>query len=122
MRRSCWNAASCDPEGWYRDARLEMSVDFRALTEPHYAATGTRGHFEQTGEVTGAITIGGTTTRVSGYGVRDKSWGPRDWGAAAPAQSDRRLDETVRAVAVRQLVLDELRRGARARRFVWPRR
>ena len=76
------------PEGWYRDAKLDMSVDFRAMTEPHYAAMGaaaTRGHFEQTGLVRGAITIGGRTTQVSGYGVRDKSWGPRDWGAAAPA-------------------------------------
>ena len=75
------------PEGWYRDATLEMTVEFRALTEPHYAATGSRGHFEQTGEVRGEIAIGGRATRVSGYGVRDKSWGPRDWGAAAPAQS-----------------------------------
>ena len=80
------------PDGWYRDATLSMSVDFRALTEPHYAAmgsatgaSGARGHFEQTGQVKGAITIGGQTTRVSGYGVRDKSWGPRDWGASAPA-------------------------------------
>ena len=75
------------PGGWYRDATLEMTVEFRALTEPHYAATGSRGHFEQTGEVRGEIAIGGRATRVSGYGVRDKSWGPRDWGAAAPAQS-----------------------------------
>jgi len=75
------------PEGWYRDATLTMSVDFRALTEPHYApmGTGSRGHFEQTGQVRGAITIGGQTTQVAGFGVRDKSWGPRDWGAAAPA-------------------------------------
>jgi hypothetical protein len=74
------------PEGWYRDAQLDMSVDFRALTEPHYAASGSRGHFEQTGEVRGEISIGGRTTQVTGFGVRDKSWGPRDWGAAAPAQ------------------------------------
>jgi len=71
------------PAGWYRDAKLEMAVDFKALTEPHYAAGGTRGHFEQTGEVRGAVTIDGHTTQVHGFGVRDKSWGPRDWGAAA---------------------------------------
>jgi hypothetical protein len=75
------------PEGWYRDAKLDMAVDFRALTDPHYAATGTRGHFEQTGQVRGEITIGGRTTHASGYGVRDKSWGPRDWGAAAPGKT-----------------------------------
>ena len=75
------------PEGWYRDARLEMTVDFRALTEPHYAATGSRGHFEQTGEVRGVDHDRRTHHAcVAGYGVRDKSWGPRDWGAAAPAQ------------------------------------
>jgi len=75
------------PQGWYRDAQLEMSVDFAATSAPHYAASGSRGHFEQTGQVRGAITIGGRTTQVSGFGVRDKSWGPRDWGAAAPAQA-----------------------------------
>jgi hypothetical protein len=73
------------PAGWYREAHLDMSVEFRALTEPHYAASGNRGHFEQTGRVRGAITIGERTVQVDGYGVRDKSWGPRDWGAAAPA-------------------------------------
>ena len=69
------------PAGWYREARLDMSVDFAALSPPHYAAHGTRGHFEQTGRVDGSITIAGDTKRVSGFGVRDKSWGPRDWGA-----------------------------------------
>ncbi len=77
------------PEGWYRDATLSMSVDFRALTQPHYATMGisSRGHFEQTGQVRGEITIGGRTTQVAGYGVRDKSWGPRDWGAATPVSA-----------------------------------
>jgi hypothetical protein len=71
------------PDGWYRPARLTMSVDFHGVKPPHYAAHGARGHFEQTGSVTGEITIGGATQRVAGYGVRDKSWGPRDWGAGA---------------------------------------
>ena len=69
------------PEGWYKPARLTMSVDFHAISDPHYAMTGKRGHFEQTGRVTGNIQIGGESWQVSGYGVRDKSWGPRDWGA-----------------------------------------
>ena len=73
------------PEDWYQPATLRMQLDFNALTQPHYAASGERGHFEQTGEVRGEIRLEGTNgTEVfhpSGYGVRDKSWGPRDWGA-----------------------------------------
>lgn len=75
------------PQGWYRDATLDMSVDFNALSEPHYAANGSRGHFEQTGSVRGTVNLirGGERESfpVSGFGVRDKSWGPRDWGAAS---------------------------------------
>lgn len=73
------------PAGWYRPAELDMSVDFVALAPPHYAGHGTRGHFEQTGRVEGRIAIAGETKRVSGFGVRDKSWGPRDWGAGGGA-------------------------------------
>ncbi len=76
------------PEGWFKPATLQMSVDFKALSAPHYSAQPAdgptdRGHFEHTGEVTGEISIGGVTHRVQGYGVRDKSWGPRDWGQGA---------------------------------------
>jgi hypothetical protein len=74
------------PAGWYHEATLEMAVDFNALSEPHYATNGARGHFEQTGAVRGNISLVRGATResfaVSGFGVRDKSWGPRDWGAA----------------------------------------
>ena len=75
------------PDGWFRPARLQMEVEFAALFPPHYAGQGSRGHFEQTGHVRGAITVDGVTHHVDGYGVRDKSWGPRDWGATqgAPA-------------------------------------
>jgi hypothetical protein len=76
------------PAGWYRPARLRMQLDFDALSDPHYAAAGERGHFEQTGHVRGRIELigedGTETFQVDGFGVRDKSWGPRDWGAAAP--------------------------------------
>lgn len=71
------------PEGWYQPAHLKMQLDFAALYPPHFAASGDHGHFEQTGEVTGTIAIGNETFKVSGYGVRDKSWGPRDWGGSA---------------------------------------
>jgi len=69
------------PDGWFTPAQLDMDLDFSALYPPHYAADGERGHFEQTGRVSGQIQIDGQTFDVDGYGVRDKSWGPRDWGA-----------------------------------------
>ncbi|MEM1433645.1 MAG: hypothetical protein AAGG11_06285 [Pseudomonadota bacterium] len=69
------------PEGWYTPAHLKMDLTFDCLTEPHYAARGERGHFEQSGRVQGSIQLGDEYWSVDGYGVRDKSWGPRDWGA-----------------------------------------
>lgn len=81
------------PDGWFKPATLEMDVVFDCLTEPHYAARGERGHFEQSGHVTGHITLGDETWQIDGFGVRDKSWGPRDWGAGerdeTPAVSDK---------------------------------
>ncbi|MDH3644140.1 MAG: hypothetical protein OES38_18690 [Gammaproteobacteria bacterium] len=78
------------PEGWFDPADLSMNIEFAALTEPHYAAMaaaggnspGKRGHFEQSGRFSGSIKLGEETWQVAGYGVRDKSWGPRDWGAS----------------------------------------
>ncbi|MGI9327359.1 MAG: DUF7064 domain-containing protein [Pseudomonadales bacterium] len=69
------------PENWFTATELAMDLDFACLTKPHYAAQGRRGHFEQSGRVTGRIELGGEQWQVAGYGVRDKSWGPRDWGA-----------------------------------------
>lgn len=71
------------PQGWFTPANLQMTLSFDCLTEPHYAARGTHGHFEQSGKVTGSIHIDDETWQVEGYGVRDKSWGPRDWGASS---------------------------------------
>jgi len=69
------------PQGWYTPANLDMQVTFECLSAPHYAARGVRGHFEQSGRAFGRIRLDDTVWEVSGYGVRDKSWGPRDWGA-----------------------------------------
>ncbi len=74
------------PAGWYTPAHLGMEVTFDCLTEPHYSGivegpTGQRGHFEQSGRVHGVIRLDDQQWQVDGYGVRDKSWGPRDWGA-----------------------------------------
>ena len=77
------------PEGWSTSAQLEMEVTFEATTDPHYAVGGTQGHFEQTGRVAGTVRVGDEEWSVSGFGVRDKSWGPRTWqgpsGSAAKA-------------------------------------
>jgi hypothetical protein len=69
------------PEGWNRPATLDMDIAFEALAEPHYAVGGAQGHFEQTGHATGLIGLGDEQWEVDGYGVRDKSWGPRTWQA-----------------------------------------
>lgn len=66
-------------EGWYRPAELEMQLDFDASADPFYDFAGERGHFEQTGAASGHIRLGAESWTVSGWGVRDKSWGPRDW-------------------------------------------
>jgi len=71
------------PAGWYQPAQLDMELEFSCLTQPHFAARGSHGHFEQSGRVTGTITLNGEQWQVAGFGVRDKSWGPRDWGAGS---------------------------------------
>jgi hypothetical protein len=71
------------PEGWFEPAELEMTLQFDCLTEPHYANQGEHGHFEQSGRVSGQIRLGDERWPVTGYGVRDKSWGPRDWGVGS---------------------------------------
>jgi hypothetical protein len=38
-----------------------------------------RGHFEQHGRVRGRIVVDGTEWQVDGFGLRDRSWGPRYW-------------------------------------------
>lgn len=75
------------PEGWFTPATLKMEIDFESLIDPHYANQGAHGHFEQTGKASGTITIGDETFEVSGYGVRDKSWGPRSWRPRASGES-----------------------------------
>jgi hypothetical protein len=69
------------PPGWFRPATLDMAIEFTCGAAPHYAQDGARGHFEQTGRVSGEIALAGERFAVHGFGVRDKSWGPRDWGA-----------------------------------------
>jgi hypothetical protein len=38
-----------------------------------------KAHYEQLSSATGTITVDGTEYAIDGFGVRDKSWGPRFW-------------------------------------------
>ena len=85
------------PEGWHTGATMQMDLSFDCITEPHFThsedgSTGAFGHFEQSGRVTGEIKLGDQTWQVEGFGVRDKSWGPRDWGAG---QRDKKASKPV---------------------------
>lgn len=70
-------------EGWHTPAHLSMQVDVETLTEPHFAARGSYGHFEQSLRATGRLVIGGEEIAFDGCGVRDKSWGPRNWSGSS---------------------------------------
>lgn len=71
------------PAGWFTPAHLTMDLTFDMLTEPHFAARGQHGHFEQSGRAKGSLSIGGETHAFEGLGVRDKSWGPRNWSGSS---------------------------------------
>jgi hypothetical protein len=75
------------PEGWCDTVELDMDVTFTASASPHYARGGGQGHFEQTGRVVGHIRLGDHSWQVDGFGVRDKSWGPRTWQAPSGSAS-----------------------------------
>ena len=85
------------PEGWSTPVHLDMAVGFDTLSDPHYAVGGAQGHFEQTGHATGYIRVGNEEWKVDGYGVRDKSWGPRTWqapsGSAAKAAGPKAVEQ-----------------------------
>lgn len=95
-------------EGWYTPAQLDMTLRFSCTSPPHLTSSDdptaeAHGHFEQAGRISGTITLGDDSWTVAGYGVRDKSWGPRSWGAnqhddPAPEsgsnQTDAALDPT----------------------------
>ena len=80
------------PDNWFKPAQLKLDMTFDCITNPHKTSQGAYGHFEQSGRVSGAISLGDEHWDVAGYGVRDKSWGPRDWGASSrntsPAESN----------------------------------
>jgi hypothetical protein len=74
---------------------VEAQLDFTAAMPP-FGTSGRRqrsaaaaasaaavaaGHFEQACRVRGEVWIGDGTYVVDGLGLRDRSWGPRDWSA-----------------------------------------
>lgn len=91
--------AMADPKKAFAEnprVAIRMSLDYRGLTPMHGGelvnADGTplaldpekaflRGHYEQHMAVTGTVEIDGRQEALSGFGVRDKSWGPRFWQA-----------------------------------------
>ena len=108
------------PEGWSRPATPRHGRRLRSARRPHYAVGGAQGHFEQTGRVTGTIRLGDDSWDVDGYGVRDKSWGPRTWQAPSGTRGQGGGSRGRRARLLPQLVLDELRRRPGARRGLRP--
>ncbi|MFN0095585.1 MAG: hypothetical protein ACKVVT_12530 [Dehalococcoidia bacterium] len=70
------------PADWFTPAHAEMDLTFEALNDPYYTpGSGLHGHFEQVGRVHGVVSVGDSRVAVDGFGVRDKSWGPRTWQA-----------------------------------------
>ncbi len=63
---------------------LEADIRWKGRFQPFEFGRGSgtswAGHFEQSGQVKGSITIeDGRTLQLNGLGQRDKSWGSRDW-------------------------------------------
>ncbi len=69
-----------------RRSRIEARLRFTAWSDPLAFKSGLTGavaarHYEQPGSVAGTITVGGRRHGLAGAGLRDHSWGVRDWQA-----------------------------------------
>jgi hypothetical protein len=70
-------------DGAYTDVDLEMVIT--AMSPPfdigsqHLSQSWGTGHYEQHHEVTGELRFGDQRIELAGAGLRDHSWGPRDW-------------------------------------------
>ena len=70
----------------YEEVRLGGELRFAAWTGPVSFRSGLTGsvaarHYEQPGSLFGTIEIGDASVPVAGRGMRDHSWGVRDWQA-----------------------------------------
>ena len=87
-------AEAGDREAWHRSRveRLIVDLDFEASHAAiGFAETGAgvpspREGFEQPGTWSGSVWVSGDEYRVHGVGVRERSWGLRDWQAARLAR------------------------------------
>jgi len=75
------------PADWHKTSHLNLTLDFETLSDPHYTGRGETGHFEQTCVSKGQIKVGEKSWEIKGFGVRDKSWGPRDWKPMADSSA-----------------------------------
>jgi hypothetical protein len=67
-------------ESWCTEGRARLALDYQGLGVPFYAArAGGGGHFEQFATAAGELQVGDRTWPFQGFGLRDKSWGPRPW-------------------------------------------
>ncbi|MFZ3267323.1 MAG: hypothetical protein WA622_12285 [Mycobacterium sp.] len=70
-------------DGPYIDVDLELEI--RAMSPPfdigsqHLTQAWGTGHYEQHHEVSGVLRFGDERIELAGAGLRDHSWGPRDW-------------------------------------------
>jgi len=64
---------------------VDMHLNFKAMSPPfdlgtaHLDQAWAVGHFEQHGEITGSLAFGDECFEISGTGLRDHSWGARDY-------------------------------------------
>ena len=68
----------------YEEVELGGELRFCAWTDPFSFASGlTNGvasrHYEQPGSISGVLEVGGRRVPLAGAGMRDHSWGVRDW-------------------------------------------
>lgn len=84
------------PDGWMAPTPMVMRVEFDATADAFYTADdGNHGHFEQVGNVTGTVTVGDETWDIDARGVRDKSWGARQWsGSGSVRATDPKKEKT----------------------------
>ena len=68
----------------YREVEVEGTLRFTAWGDPLSFRSGlaegvASSHYEQPGSVSGTITVGDRRAALAGRGLRDHSWGVRDW-------------------------------------------
>jgi hypothetical protein len=72
------------PGAPYEPVEIGGSVTFTGWVAPFHFGSGlseqvAARHYEQPGTVAGVITVGGERVPIAGAGMRDHSWGVRDW-------------------------------------------